>query len=101
MSLDSNDVLKLETWSFLKDYRRRQAELRVLARAAFEFTQRLLGHAPSPDDCEELCSTLLIGSDVFRGMLARKRHLPPSFYKAMSVALAKYVIHTDWAVISI
>lgn len=76
-------------------------ELRILARASYEFTETLLGHTPTPNDCEGIYSVLLLGSDLFRGMVARKRHLSPAFYEAMSIALAKYVLHTDWDAILI
>lgn len=101
MSLDAQDVLKLENWSFLKDYRKRQAELIQLAQAAYRGTKSLLGYEPTPDDCERLYTAMLIGTDIFRGIVARKRHLPPAFYESMSLALAKYVLHTQWSEISV
>jgi hypothetical protein len=99
VSLDSKDILKLGDWSFLDDYGRRREDLLELARAAYDATEFLQGYDPTPDDCEKLYMALLIGSEIFRAMLARKRHLQPSFYEAMCLALARYVLHTDWALI--
>lgn len=100
MSLDAKDVLKLEDWSFLTDYRRLAPELVMLAKTAYEGTKALLGDEPTPDDCERLYMAMLLGTDIFRGMVARKRHLPPAFYESMCLALAKYVLHTLWPEIS-
>lgn len=92
----TSDTLKLQDWSFLKDYMKRRAELLVLARAAYECTEYLQGGVPMPDDCERIYALMLIGSDLFKGMVARKRHLQPSFYEAMCLALARYVLHNNW-----
>ncbi len=97
MSLDTKDVLKLEDWSFLRDYRKRRSELLTLAKASYEGTKVLLANEPTPDDCERLYMAMLLGTDIFKGMVARKRHLPPAFYESMCLALAKYVLHTQWS----
>jgi hypothetical protein len=97
MPLTFEDTHKLETWSFLRDYKKRRAELIELARAAHVNTRFLMGRKPKPDECVKLCAAMLISTEIFRGMVARKRHLAPVFYKSMCLALATYVLHTDWA----
>jgi hypothetical protein len=96
MPLNTQDVLKLQTWTFIKDYENRRVELLVLARAAYEATEYLHGTKPTPDGCETVYAMMLMGSDVFKGMVARKRHLPPSFYESMCLALTRYVLHINW-----
>lgn len=97
MPLNAQDVLKLHSWTFIKDYEKRRVELFVLARVAYEGTEFLQGSTPTPDDCEKVYALMLTGSDIFKGMVARKKHLPPSFYEAMCLALARYVLHTNWS----
>lgn len=96
MPLNQKDVLKLETWSFLRDYGKHRVGLIELAREAYEGTEFLRGGRPTQDSCVALYMAMLMNTEIFRGMVARKRHLPPIFYESMCLALAKYVLHTDW-----
>lgn len=96
MPLDPLDELRLKSWSFVADYRKRRPELLALAAKAYERTEALIGGKPTPDDCEIIFEVMLSKSQVFQGMLARKPHLSPIFYKSMSLALARYVLHNLW-----
>lgn len=100
MALQTKDTQQLGSWSFLTDYKKRRKELLTLARAAYVSVRYLKDNTPTPDDCEGLYKVLLEGADVFLGMLARKEHLNPVFYDSMCLALAKYVLHTDWVIVS-
>ena len=100
MALQARDVQQLGSWNFLSDYQKRRNELLTLARAAYLSSHYLKTSKPTPDDCEGLYKVLLEGAQVFLGMIARKPHLPPQFYDSMCLALAKYVLHTDWVIVS-
>ena len=100
MPLTREDLLKLRTWSFVRDYETSRYELVELARVAYESTEFLQEAKPGPGDCVELYMAMLMGTEMFQGMVARKRHLSPAFYESMCLALAKYVLHTNWTDIS-
>jgi hypothetical protein len=100
MPLQPEDTYRLEIWSFLKDLQKLGPEFIELARIAYHSTSDLKGKRADPDDCERLYSGVLLGSSMFRGVLARKAWLLPQFYGAYALAFARYVLHNHWQEIS-
>ena len=101
MALDPNDEYALHIWSFLKDFRKRRSEFIELARIARHSVEDLKRRPPTPDECERLYQGILLNVEIFRGILARKRFLLPSYYQAYALAFARYVLHNHWVEIRI
>jgi len=96
MPLEDEDSYRLQIWSFLTDFLKHRLEFLELARVAYHSTSDLKGSEPTPDDCERIYAGVLLSTAVFRGVLARKHFLLPSFYHAYALAFARYVLHNYW-----
>lgn len=100
MALNPDDTYRLGVWSFLNDFRKLRKEFIELAKYAFYSTKQLKRTRPTPDDCERLYAGILLSVQLFRGVLARKAFLLPSYYDAYALAFARYVLHNCWDEIS-
>ena|SRR5215813_6349030 len=100
MALELEDIYRLNVWSFLKDFEKLRKEFIELARIAYHSTKDLTGKNPSADECEQLFSGILLKTEIFRGILAKKYLLLPDFYRSYALAFARYVLHNYWVKIS-
>jgi hypothetical protein len=101
MPLDPNDERRLESWNFITDYRKNEADLHALATGAYRAARMVLkdkaqANQIQPDDCVEIFEGMLINTAIFTGMLNRKEHLYPKYYLVMRRALASYILHKGW-----
>jgi hypothetical protein len=100
MPLEPEDTYRLGIWSFLKDFQNLRPKFIELARISYHSTRDLQGTKAGPDDCERLFCGILLSPPIFRGILARKAWLLPSFYGAYALAFARHVLHNHWQEIS-
>jgi hypothetical protein len=101
MAFDPNDEENLQIWSFLSDFQGLRSDFIDLARIAYHSVRQLKRTEPFPEDCETLYQGVLLGSQIFRGILHRKRWLRSSFYASYGLAFARYVLHNYWDEISL
>lgn len=87
----------LQSWSFVSEYTSRRAELVDVGRIVYKTLEGALKRAPTPTECLSHLAFCLLGTKVFAAILQRKQHLPPTLYNTVAVALASYLLDTDWA----
>lgn len=96
------ELLDLDGWGFVTDYRHRQAELIDLAKIVY--TSLCLvnnNNPPTEAQFHKVYAGVLQVSNLYVIRIARhKKHLPPSLYPHYADLLAKYVREHDWAAIS-
>lgn len=97
MPADLNDEPVLQSWNFIRDYRRKHKELTHLAKSIYAIVGFLSGPSPQPDDCVDLYEIALAGFAPYQGIIKRKRHLPPQLIPGMTRRMARYVIYDAWS----
>jgi hypothetical protein len=101
MALDPNDRDRLHLWSFLEDFQKLRSDFIDLARIARNSVEDLKQARATPEDCEIAYQGVLLSTQIFRGILARKRFISPTFYPSHGLVFARYVLHNYWAEISL
>ena len=94
------DEIALDSWGFLKDYRRHQRELVKLADDVYRIICDMKRRAPSIDDCYDIYWKFLNRHSLYKKMVSRKAHLHPIFYEHFAQLLARYVLNKHWTSIS-
>ena len=94
------DEIALDSWGFLKDYRKHQRELVKLAGDVYSIICDMNRRAPSIADCYDIYWKFLNRHQLYRKMVSRKSHLHPIFYEYFAQLLARYVLNKNWTSIS-
>lgn len=95
------ELVDLDSWGFITDYRNYHDELVDLAKSTFTSQCMLLNGPPDEAQFHRAYTGSLLCTKLYLVKIAHhKRHLLLSLYHHYADLLAKYVREHDWAVIS-
>lgn len=93
----AQDQQTLSSWNLSTDYQNHRKELIEVARIVYRTISSILNGQPQPIDCEDALTDALLGTTIFAGILARKRHAAPSLHLPFARAMARHLLDTDWS----
>jgi hypothetical protein len=97
----SQDIDLLRRWSFISAYQKNKPALRAVCVMVFK-NLTSIGVTPNgPSDMERPLTVALLGSAVFKSLCLSKMHANPILHPTFAVAMARYMLDNDWAVLSL
>ena len=100
-------LLNANDWNCLKsrknfqaDYASYRSKWLDIAKAVYQVRKGFQPAPVLPSDCERDLRLALLGSVSFATYLGKQRHLPPSAYVYLALAVARYLLDYEFAAIS-
>lgn len=97
----ATDLATLSSWNLFRDYQRNKAAFVAVGRVVYRTLVTYGGVPPrGPIDLEQPLAAALRVTLIFKMVCAAKPHARPSLYVVFSLALARYILDNEWAVVT-